>query len=458
MKNNNQTILVIDDDRAVCTSLKLMLKRAGFTVEIVHYPKDALELLQEIRPDLILLDMNFSIDTSGLQGLKLLGDIQSKHHNLPVIMMTGWGTLQLAVEGMKKGAKDFLTKPWDNKELLSSIKTALALSDTISKPKPPEDGVTFEGIVGQNPAFLEVLEKAKRVSKTNASVLVLGESGTGKELLAEAIHYESLRSNNPFIKVNLGGISSTLFESEMFGHKKGSFTDASADRIGRFEMADSGTIFLDEIGDLNLNSQVKLLRVLQEKTFEVLGSSTPKKVDIRVISATNKNLEEMVLDQSFREDLFYRINLICLTIPPLRERKSDIPLLVNYYINNLSEIYQMDNVTVSKEAMKWIEDQTFTGNIRQLKNLVERTLLLSSSKELSIDDFKANHSEKIKPAETETTIPQVGEMSIEEMEKEMILKALEYHNYKINKAALSLGLTRSALYRRMNKFDIAYDA
>jgi DNA-binding NtrC family response regulator len=358
---------------------------------------------------------------------------------------------------MKKGAKDFLTKPWDNKELLSSIKTALQLSAP-PKTSPNKEAMNFEGIIGQDPAFLEVLEKAKRISKTDASVLILGESGTGKELLAEAIHYESLRASNSFVKVNLGGISSTLFESEMFGHKKGAFTDASSDRIGRFELADNGTIFLDEIGDLNLGSQVKLLRVLQEKTFEVLGNSSSTKVDVRVISATNKSLQEMVAEKSFREDLFYRINLITLTLPPLRERKSDIPLLVNHYIKNLSEIYNLENIQVSKKAMKWLIDQVFTGNIRQLKNLVERSLLLSPGPILEVEDFQSNQNPEPSPIKSESPIPGVGEMSLEEMEKEMILKALDYHNYKVNKAALSLGITRSALYRRMSKFNIAYEA
>ena len=460
MKNKEpwKNILVIDDDAAVGTSLKLMLSRAGMSVTIVNYPVDALEYLRSTKPDLVLLDMNFSIDTSGRQGLKLLESIQAIHPKLPIIMITGWGTLQLAVEGMKKGARDFLTKPWDNKELLSSIKTILTLDEQESlKPHNREIAMSFEGIIGRNKGFLEVIDKARKVSKTDASVLILGESGTGKELLAEAIHYESLRSNEAFVKVNLGGISSTLFESEMFGHKKGAFTDAHNDRKGRFEIAHKGTIFLDEIGDLDLGCQVKLLRVLQEKTFEVLGSSETSKVNVRVVSATNKNLSQMVADKSFREDLFYRINLICLTLPPLRERRDDIPLLVNHYVKNLSEIYQLPMTEVSEKAMAWLKDQPFTGNIRQLKNLVERTLLLSSKTLLEKEDFEVNQSSDIASGQN-SSIPSVGQMSLEEMEKEMILKALEYHNYKIQKAALSLGITRSALYRRMSKFNIAYES
>lgn len=456
MKSSKKHILIIDDDRAVCASLKLLMGRAGFEVSIANYPKEALEFLNAQRPDLILLDLNFNVDTSGKQGLKLLEEIQGVDASIPVIMMTGWGTLQLAVRGMKSGARDFITKPWDNKELLASVKTILELDNPTKAVSKNHPG--FEGIIGQDPAFLEVLEKAKRISGTNASVLILGESGTGKELLAEAIHYESNRPEQAFVKVNLGGISSTLFESEMFGHKKGAFTDARADRKGRFEMADRGTIFLDEIGDLDPGSQVKLLRVLQEKTFEILGSSKPQKVDVRVISATNKDLQEMVREGSFREDLFYRINLISLTLPSLKERRSDIPLLVDHYVRNLGEIYGMEELSVSKGAIKWLMNQEFEGNIRQLKNLVERTILLSGKTELDEDDFKANHFEDLSRTDMHISTPAVGEMSIEEMEKEMILKALSYHNYKINKAALSLGITRSALYRRMNKFNIAHDS
>lgn len=439
-----------------------MLKRAQFQVDTVNYPKEALAFLKEKKPSLILLDMNFSIDTSGNQGLKMIEEIHRIYPSLPVIMLTGWGTLQLAVEGMKKGAGDFMTKPWDNKDLLNSIKTLLQLQDNKTpKYSSPDSFMSFDGIVGQDSEFLKVLEQAKRVSQTDASVLILGESGTGKELLAEAIHYESLRNNESFVKVNLGGISTSLFESEMFGHKKGAFTDASADRKGRFEAANKGSIFLDEIGDLDLNSQVKLLRVLQEKTFEQLGSSESKKIDFRVISATNKDLQNMVAKGLFREDLFYRVNLITLTLPSLRDRKSDIPLLANHYIKNLSEIYHKKDIEISEEGLAWLQKQTFGGNIRQLKNLVERTLLLSTKKILGPEDFAQNFNENIQIQNSESeeySIPAVGKISIEEMEKEMIIKALDYHNFKVNRAAKSLGITRSALYRRMTKFNISHEA
>jgi transcriptional regulator with PAS, ATPase and Fis domain len=304
--------------------------------------------------------------------------------------------------------------------------------------------------------MLNILETIGRVAATDASVLIMGESGTGKELIAEAIHQNSLRSNKPFIKVNLGGISTSLFESEMFGHVRGAFTDARSDRVGRFELANKGTIFLDEIGDLDAGSQVKLLRVLQDRTYEVLGSSRTKTVDVRVICATNRNLEEMVDKGIFREDLMYRINLISVKLPPLRERPKDIPLLVDFFVNNLKEIYKRPSLSVSPEALKWLTQLPLPGNIRQLKNLVERTILVSNREVLNREDFGA-HLELTSRKKPGTHLPEVGELTLEEMEVLMIKKAMEFHSNKISKAARSLGLTRSALYRRLDKYGIPYD-
>lgn len=448
-------ILIVDDDAAVCTSISLLVKRAGYESRFIHRPQEISETIEAFDPGLILLDMNFTVDTSGKRGLQVLREIRELRKDTPVILMTGWATVQLAVEGMKIGANDFLAKPWDNKQMLASIKTLLSLRE--SKKAVTRAATHFEHIIGEDPAFLEVLEMAQRVSKTDASVLINGDSGTGKELIAEAIHYESLRAENPFVKVNLGGISSSLFESEMFGHKKGAFTDASTDRIGRFELADTGTIFLDEIGDLEASSQVKLLRVLQESTFEPLGSSKSKRIDFRVISATNKNLEQMVLNDSFREDLFYRINLIQLRIPSLAERRGDIPLLVRFFIENLRMTYDSPDLYVHKTAMEWLQNQNFPGNIRQLKNLVESTVLTSRNPRLEIEDFKRQYrstnlrGDKVK-------LPSVGALSLEEMEVRMIKKALAFHHQKIADTARSLGITRSALYRRLAKYNIPYDA
>lgn len=454
MKNKHH-ILIIDDDRAVCSSIKLLLKKSGYEVAAIHHPREAEEMISSFEPDLILLDMNFAIDTSGRQGMSALKEIITAHPKMPIILMTGWATVQLAVEGMKQGAKDFIAKPWDNKQMLSSIKTLLALQQKEVKKSEEAEAKNFDHIIGQSKGLIDVLNLAKRVSKTDASVLILGESGTGKELIAEAIHYESLRADKPFVKVNLGGISSSLFESEMFGHKKGAFTDAVSDRKGRFEMADSGTIFLDEIGDLEHSSQVKLLRVLQEQTFEVLGSSQAKKINVRVVSATNKNLEEMVANDTFREDLYYRINLIKIQIPPLRERREDIPLLVNYYVNNLKQIYNNPDLEVAPKALEWLTQQDFHGNIRQLKNLVERVVLVSINKTITKEDFQTQYRGSLKGDKIK--LPNVGEISLEEMEIKMIKKALTFHRNKISATAKSLGITRSALYRRLEKYNISID-
>ncbi len=400
--------------------------------------------------------MNFTVDTSGRQGMQALRKIRDLHPGLPVILMTGWATVALAVEGMKAGARDFIAKPWDNKTLLGTIRTILELEQ-----KPAAGGreqvTNFDHLIGEDPAFLEVLELAERVSRTDAGVLLLGESGTGKELFAEAIHYNSSRQDRPFVRVNLGGISESLFESELFGHKKGAFTDAVADREGRFTKAESGTIFLDEIGDLSLNSQVKLLRVLQEKTYEVLGSSQPLRSDVRVISATNKDLEALIAEGKFREDLYYRINLIKIEIPPLRRRREDIPLLVNHFLDNLRPIYQRPGLRVEPAALEWLRRQDFPGNIRQLKNLVERTVVLSTTDELRREDFRQHYREGGKPAGADA-LPSVGALSLEEMETEMIRKAMAYHRGNITQVARSLGITRSALYRRLQKYRIPYDA
>ena len=330
-------ILIIDDDSAIRSSLSFMLKRAKYEVQAVSGPKEAMEAIHSVTPQLILMDMNFSLSTDGAEGLVLLKQVKLFCPDVPVILMTAWGSIPLAVQGMRAGAFDFITKPWNNAALMQRIETALELTsrEEVADTSTTEDeDFDRSHIIGKSKALEAVLATVKKVSRTSASVLVTGESGTGKELIAEAIHLNSLRRNKPFVKVNLGGISQTLFESEMFGHKKGAFTDAVTDRKGRFELADKGTIFLDEIGELDLSCQVKLLRVLQEQTFEPLGESRPRKVDVRVVCATNANLEQMVHEHTFREDLLYRINLIAVHLPALRERREDIPLLARHFVEN----------------------------------------------------------------------------------------------------------------------------
>jgi DNA-binding NtrC family response regulator len=452
-------ILIIDDDKAVQTSLSLLLRQQGYEVVLADGPESALNQLDKHSPQLILLDLNFSIETSGEEGLALFSQIQAQRPGIPVILITGWATIDLAVQGMKMGAKDFISKPWDNDHLLQSISTILALEKApapTSGRKKLDEKYDFENLIGEDPSFLSILESVGRVAATDASVLILGESGTGKELIAEAIHQNSKRAQKPFVKVNLGGIPENLFESELFGHKRGAFTDARYDRKGRFELAHTGTIFLDEIGDLQWPNQVKLLRVLQDHSFEVLGSSQTKKVNVRVISATNRDLSDMVSKGQFREDLFYRLNLITIRLPALRERPGDIPLLVQFYINNLKHYYDKPDIKLSPSAMNWLKNYPFPGNIRQLKNVVERTVLLSNSNRLEIEDFQPHLSDIPQPAQ-KGALPEVGSMTLEEMEVQMIKKAMAFHQNKVSRVARALGLTRSSLYRRLEKYGIPYE-
>ena len=448
-------ILIIDDDSAVRSSLSFMLKRAGYEAQVVPGPREAIEVVRTVAPDLILMDMNFTLSTTGEEGLTLLKQVKVFRPDTPVILMTAWGSIQLAVQGMQAGAFDFIPKPWNNAALLQRIETVLELS-TAPKETTQEQNDAFNRnhIIGRSQGLTDVLNTIARIAKTNASVLITGESGTGKELIAEAIHINSQRAKHPFVKVNLGGISQSLFESEMFGHKKGAFTDASADRTGRFEMADKGTIFLDEIGDLDLSCQVKLLRVLQDQTFEVLGDSRPRKTDIRVVSATNADLRKMVNERTFREDLFYRVNLITVKLPALRERREDIPLLVRHFADRQAETNGLPRTEFSADAMQFLSRLPYPGNIRELKNLVERTILVSGKPTLDASDFDAQyirHNDQ-KAAESTSFIG----MTLDEIERQTILQALERHKGNLSQVAMALGISRAALYRRLEKHNINY--
>lgn len=452
-------ILIIDDDKAVRASLTLLLKQAHYEAGCAASPLEALQIIEKRPPQLILLDMNYSLDTSGSEGLEFLKQLKMLLPGIPVILITAWGSISLAVEGIKSGAADFITKPWNNENILQAVRTQLSLSESSKTEKRQgrkhlDSTYNFEKIIGEDPILLSVLETIGRVSASDASVLILGESGTGKELIAEAIHQNSARRNNQFVKVNLGGIPASLIESELFGHKKGSFTDAKFDRTGRFELADKGTIFLDEIGDLDLGSQVKLLRVLQDKSFEILGSSRTKTVNVRVVSATNKQLEEMVSNSEFREDLYYRINLITIRLPALRERPGDIPVLVNHFIDNLKTIYRREYLAVDKKAIQWLKGLAWPGNIRELKNLVERTVLVTKKDVIEVEDFQAQF--RYMPSKgAKESLPEIGVMTLDEIEEGMIRKALEFHDGNLSKVAKSLGLSRAALYRRLEKYGLS---
>ena len=445
-------ILVIDDDISIRTSLSFMLKHAHYDVQAVASPKEAIAIVRTTAPELILMDMNYSLTTTGDEGITLLKQVKIFQPDTPVILMTAWGSINLAVKGMQAGAQDFVTKPWNNAALMQQIETALALNakKKVVEETAPEKKGKFDRshIIGKSKALMDVLKTIEQVANTNASVLITGESGTGKELIAEAVHRNSSRAKKPFVKVNLGGISQSLFESEMFGHKKGAFTDASADRVGRFEMADKGTIFLDELGELDLSCQVKLLRVLQEQTFEVLGDSRPRKVDIRVVSATNANLQDMVKKHTFREDLFYRINLITVHLPALRERREDIPLLVRHFADKQCEANGRPKVDFTPEAMRFLQNLPYPGNIRELKNLVERTLLVCGKDTLDANDFKG---QVVMP---EVKATDSNDMTLDESERQQILRTLEKYDNNLTQVATVLGVTRQALYRRLEKHNI----
>lgn len=451
-------ILVIDDDLAIQASLRLLLKENGFQVAVAGKQGEALRVLHSETVSLILMDMNFSSETSGVDGLELLTDVRESWPLIPVILITGWGSIDLAVEGMRRGASDFITKPWDNQRLLQSVQNALTLhvpqKNACLSRKKLDQQFDFASIVGQHAQMVSILETVSRIAPTTATVLISGESGTGKEVIAEAIHRNSNRRNGPFVAVNLGAIPHSLFESELFGYKRGAFTDAKIDKPGKFELADGGTLFLDEIGETDLNSQVKLLRVLQDQKIERIGDTGSRNIDVRIVCATNRKLPEMVAGGTFREDLFYRINLINLELPPLRDRASDIPLLAGYFLNNFITQYKKSDLSISKEALQSLSEMKFPGNIRELKNMLERAVLISTSDQLEREDFLpgGNNTIKLKAG----GLPEPGSMTLEEMEEAMVRKALEKYNNNVSKAAQSLGLSRQMLYRRMEKYQIEY--
>ena len=451
-------VLIVDDDASITASLALLLKQNGYRSVTAHTPMEALAALRGERPRLVIQDMNFSRQTTGEEGLDLLGRIRAEEPSMPVILMTAWGSISLAVEGMKRGASDFITKPWANATVLQSVETALRLTEARASSQDLsraelDERYDFSNIIGSDAKVVRMLELIGRVAPTEASVLITGESGTGKELVAEAVHRNSRRRGGPFVKVNLGGISATLFESEMFGHVRGAFTDARQDRRGRFETADGGTIFLDEIGELDAPSQVKLLRVLQDRTFEVLGSSRAKTVDVRVIAATNRALHEMVSRGEFREDLLYRLNLINIHLPPLRERRGDVPKLANHFLRMANEAYRTEVESISQRAMRWLESQTWPGNIRQLRQVIDRAVLIRGGRELDVDDFFSVRDASQQRAEVD--LPEAGSITLDELEKRMIEKCMKHYEGNVSRVAEALGVSRAALYRRFEKYGIS---
>lgn len=446
------TILVVDDDVSVTTSLELLLKQNGFESVTAAEPAAAFSALGTRPIDLVLQDMNFSRSTTGAEGLALLRDIRRNHPALPVVLITAWGSIALAVEGMRAGAADFVTKPWDNERLVQVLRTALSLfgktdAENADRESLDEDYELSE-ILGRDPALVRVLNHVARVSRTDAAVLITGESGTGKELLANAIHANSHRSDGPLVKVNMGAIVPSLFESEMFGHVRGAFTDAKRDRVGYFEQADRGTIFLDEVAEVDRASQIKLLRVLQDQTFHRVGDSAARQSSFRVVAATNRHLAKLAAQGEFREDLYYRLNLITLEMPPLRERKSDIPLIAAHHLRQVKERYGLADVEIGADAYRWLTSQAWPGNVRELIHCVERAALMSGKPLLTRADFEAVTGTD-EHAASDRLARDV--LPLDAVEKVMIERAMKQCAGNVTHAAELLGLSRSALYRRLAK-------
>lgn len=437
-------ILIADDDKAILLSLGVLLKRAGYEVVSADNPDGVIAAVRRGGLRLVMMDMNYSRGTSGEEGIELLQKIRILAPQVPVILMSGWGSIDLAVRGMRLGAFDFITKPWNNLLLLKRVATAIEIAPAHCGNEAAGSGGVEFGIIGKSPLLADVLATVRRVAPTDAPVLITGENGTGKELVAKMVHSLSARSAGPFVKVNLGGMSQSLFESEMFGHVRGAYTGAHADRQGRFAVADKGTVFLDEIGDLDQSCQVKMLRVLQEHTFEPLGSSRSVRSDFRTVSATNADLTAMVEARTFREDLFYRINLITVKLPALRERREDIPLLARHFAGATE---------FSPEAMELLSRLPYPGNIRELKNLVERLSIIygGDGRRVEAGDVSAaTGSEAQRPRLSDDAA-----MSLEATERAAIERAMATAGGNLTRAAEILGITRQSLYRRLQKYGLS---
>ena len=451
-------ILMIDDDEDVLLAAKLLLKKHAHQVIIEKNPKKIPFLLNNDTYDVILLDMNFSKDiTSGKEGFYWLSQILEKDPSAVVILITAFGDVEMAVRALKEGATDFVLKPWQNEKLLATISTAIKLNKTYKEvdklkkaKKQLEEDINqpFKDIIGQSESIRKVFSLIDKVAKTDANVLILGENGTGKELIARAIHQRSERHDASFVGVDMGAITESLFESELFGHKKGSFTDAKEDRPGRFEVANGGTLFLDEIGNLSMPLQSKLLTALQNREITRIGSNKPMSIDIRLVCATNMPLHEMIQENTFRQDLLYRINTVEITLPPLRDRQEDIPLLADHFLQKYGKKYRKEISGISEDAFLKLRKYSWPGNIRELQHAIERAIIMSDNAYLEPEDFffltqsKSGNTQEVMPSDN---------LNLDEVERSIIQKAIDIHDGNISKAAKELGLTRASLYRRLEK-------
>ncbi|MFC2117560.1 sigma-54-dependent transcriptional regulator [Bacteroidota bacterium] len=457
MELTDAKILIVDDDRDILVSAKMFMDQHFSLVRTETDPDKLIQLVNKDNFDIILLDMNFEKgETGGKEGIKYLKAIIEERPDSVVILMTAFGDIDLAINGIKEGAFDFILKPWKNAKLLASILSAIKLRESnkqVEKLKNTQIALSkdidknFSEIIGNSSPIRKVKETIDKIANTDTNILVLGENGTGKELVAREIHRNSHRSENVFISVDMGAIHESLFESEIFGHIKGSFTDAKSDKTGRFELASGGTIFLDEIANLSYSLQAKLLTVLERRTVCRIGSATEIPVDVRLICATNMPLKEMVKEGNFRQDLLYRINTFEIYVPTLRERVEDIPILTNHFLKINTSKYNKPRLTIPKKTLKLLQNHTWPGNIRELQNSVERAVVLCDEKEINIDHFFVDYMEHT------TRLPD-DSLKLNEMEKILIKKAIKKHMGNITKASRELGIDRNALYRRLNKYGI----
>lgn len=443
-------VLIADDQADVLEALRLLLKGEGFKTETAQSPAAALKLARSQDFDALLVDLNYSRDTtSGQEGLALLRELQEMDSTLPVVVMTAWGSLDLAVEAMRRGARDFVQKPWENARLLSVLRNQVELARALRQQRKlvaetellRAEGLT--GLIAQSPSMKPVLEIIHRVGPSDANILITGENGTGKGLIAKTLHAVSQRADEPFVSVNMGGISEGVFESELFGHVRGAFTDAKADRMGRFEMAEGGTLFLDEIANMPLSQQAKLLRVIETGEFERVGSSKTSHVDVRLIAATNADIHADVESGQFRRDLLFRLNTIEIQLPPLRERLEDIPPLAAHFLGSHARHYRKSAVGFSAQATRALLDHTWPGNIRELDHVVERAVLMAAGAEIQSGDLGLKVSRE--------AVPRLEDMSLEEVERHLVKRTLARFDGNARKAAEAMGLSRSAFYRRLEK-------
>lgn len=446
------SILFADDQRDVREALRLLFKGAGYSAHEADSPRQALVLARETAFDLALIDLNYERDTtSGREGLELLGELHKIDDQLPVVVMTAWGNVELAVEAMRLGARDFIEKPWNNDRLLATVSNQLKLvgmerqTRRLEAAQSADRTAHSKQIIAESPAMKGVLELITRVSPSDASILITGENGTGKSLIANSIHSASERSNQTLVTVNMGGMSEGVFESELFGHVKGAFTDAKQDRIGRIEMAEGGTLFLDEIANAPASQQAKLLRVMETGEYEKVGSSKTQKANVRFLSATNSDLLNEVENGRFRKDLLFRLNTVEIHIPPLRERRGDIVPMANAFLKVHAKRYRKEGIAFSQEAVRLMEHHSWPGNVRELNHAVERSVLMSGDSKIQPSDLGLGGGGKTSNLE---------DMSLEEVERYLIQRTLSRCGGNARQAAESLGLSRSAFYRRLEKFGL----